>query len=101
MRPNPYLYAALAASYIGGIVLFIRFMESIGGEGEDGFVVPMAMLSLFTLSAAVMAFLFCYEPIRLLSHSRPNEALAFFLTTTAVFAAFVFGFIALMIFTVA
>jgi len=44
----------------------------------------MAMLSLFTLSAAVMGYLFAAEPIMMYLDGKKKEAVNFFFTTVGV-----------------
>ncbi|MBX4209279.1 hypothetical protein KW799_01075, partial [Candidatus Parcubacteria bacterium] len=61
---NPFTRAASAALYIACVVLAINRITSFAGQNETLFI-PMAMLSLFVLSAAVMGFLFVSEPLLL------------------------------------
>ncbi len=49
------------------------------------FLAPIAIISLFTLSAAVMGFLFCYEPAQLYFDGKKKQAVTLFLQTVAVF----------------
>ncbi|MDO8451248.1 MAG: hypothetical protein Q7S76_00065 [bacterium] len=51
------------------------------------FIAPIAVISLFTLSAAVMGYLFCYQPLELYFDGKKNEAVRYFLQTVAVFAS--------------
>ena len=56
--------ALLAEVYIIAIVLLIHYgLMSV--ESEDTILAPIAMLSLLTLSAAVMGYLFLFQPIQL------------------------------------
>ena len=48
-------------------------------------VAPMAMISLFTLSAAVMGYLFGYQPFQLYFDGKKKLAVKLFLQTVAVF----------------
>jgi hypothetical protein len=89
MKLNPYLNALLAAAYIG-LVVFTIHTFAPGPDTPDSFpLVPMAAISLFTLSAAVMGFLFIYEPLRLFLEGQKEKALPFFLKTLASFAVIV------------
>lgn len=54
---------------------------------EDSVIMPMAMLSLFVLSASIMGYLFCYTPLALLLEGKEEEASRFFLKTAGTFAA--------------
>jgi len=62
MTKNP-LYNALAAS--GYIILLVSAMNLESkiqiDENVASFIMPIIMLSLFTLSAAVMGYIFCYQ----------------------------------------
>ena len=94
-----YANAVLAALHIVGIVFVMGTLESRGQEGDDGIVLPMAVLALFVLSAAVMGFLFAYEPVRLFVEGRKQEAVWFFWKTVATFAGFAALFVIAYIYT--
>jgi len=53
---------------------------------EDTFLAPIAIISLFTLSAAVMGYLFCYQPVQLYFEDKKKPAVKLFLQTVAVFS---------------
>lgn len=91
MKPNPFLYAGVAAAYIGLLVLGISSAGSFFGP-EESILIPMAMLSLFVLSAAVMGFLFLYQPFTLYFEDRKQEALLFFAKTVLTFTFFGLAF---------
>ena len=85
MKWNPVLNALAASAYIGGIVTFLHFIESIRRDTPDTLLDGLGVISLFVFSAAVMAFLFFYEPaIRLLENKR-KEAVTYFLQTLGIF----------------
>ncbi len=84
---NPFTYASLAALYIACVVSGITCIGSFAGQNET-ILIPMAMLSLFVLSAAVMGFLFLSEPLLLCFESKRKEATSFFLRTIGYFACF-------------
>jgi hypothetical protein len=48
---------------------------------------PIIMLSLFTLSAAVMAFIFGYQPLLLFLEDKKKDAVSLFLKTVAIFGS--------------
>lgn len=52
----------------------------------DTFAAPVAILSLFTLSAAVMAYIFGYQPFQLYFENKKKAALDLALKTILVFA---------------
>lgn len=94
---KPFVHAFAAALYIAAIVLGIHtttFMPQ-----KETIVIPMVMLGLFVLSAAVMGFLFLSEPIKLFLENRKQEAVVFFGKTVGAFACFVALFAILILFT--
>ena len=102
MKANPFAYATFAALYIVIVVNVMNFMMSITKEGSgDGILVPMAVLSLFVLSAAVMGYLFVFEPVRLYLEGKKSDGISFFLKTVGTFACFVAFFIAALLYTAA
>ncbi|OGH15911.1 MAG: hypothetical protein A2869_00300 [Candidatus Levybacteria bacterium RIFCSPHIGHO2_01_FULL_40_58] len=52
----------------------------------DSIIGPIAAISLFTLSAAVMAYVFGYEPFQLYFDGKKKQALDLALKTIAAFA---------------
>jgi hypothetical protein len=90
---KPFLYALVAAIYIVFIVNVINAITSVL-PGKT-IIIPMVMLSLFVLSAAVMGFLFLYEPFRLYMENQKEEAVRFFGKTVAIFACFTVIFLIL------
>jgi hypothetical protein len=86
--------AFLAALYIVGIVyLLTAVTKSLPAETV---LIPMAVLALFVLSAAVMGYLFLYEPLELYLENKRREALKSFGATVAVFAVFTAAFLLLL-----
>ncbi len=92
---KPFLYASGAALYIIIIVFVVQTVSSALQSENGTLVIPMTMLSLFVLSAAVMGFLFLSEPLYLLVENRKREAIVFFAKIVGFFACFVaiFAFI--------
>jgi hypothetical protein len=88
MTKNPFLNAVWAALYIGLIVGVLTTFVDSKEENMAGFqtLIPIVMLSLFTLSASVMGYLFLYEPGKLYFDGKREEAVAFFLKTVGTFA---------------
>ena len=91
MNHSPLFYAGGAVAYIATIASFM-FYAPRWASGEDTVVVPIAMLSLLVLSAAVMAFLFLSRPIMLYLDGQKNEAVRFFGKTVAIFAVITITF---------
>jgi len=55
-------------------------------DKPDTFLAPVVFLSLLTLSVAVMAFLFFYQPVMLFIEGKKKEAVNFFVKTVGIFA---------------
>lgn len=77
--------AAVAVAYIGAVALFMRFIESLRHDTPDTIIDGMGFISLFVFSAAVMAFLFFYQPMLMLVENKKAEAVSHFLKTLGIF----------------
>lgn len=86
---KPFLYASGAALYIIIIVLVVQGATFLLKNQNGTIIIPMTMLSMFVLSAAVMGFLFLSEPLYLLVENRKKEAIIFFAKIVGIFACFV------------
>ena len=89
MIKKPFLNALGAALYIVVIVLVAQAVGSVLKSQNETIIIPMTMLSLFVLSAAVMGFLFLSEPLQLLIENKKREAVIFFAKIVGIFACFV------------
>lgn len=90
MTRNPILNAGTAALYIGALVSGIFYAPHLFGDGDQfGIVIPIVMLSLFVLSAAVMGTLFLLHPLLLCFEGNPRGGARLFLQTVGSFAAIV------------
>lgn len=85
MKWNPFISAAAASAYIGVVVLFMHFIESLRHDTPDTLLDGMGVISLLVFSAAVMAFLFFYQPILKLVEGKRSEAVSYFLKTLGIF----------------
>lgn len=56
-------------------------------DSPETLLIPIVMISLFTLSAATMSYVFGYQPFQLYFDGKKKEAVKLFLQTTAVFGA--------------
>lgn len=84
MSLSPRVRAVLAVGYISLIVLFISHTQ--GFDAQDyGIIAPLTFLSTLVLSAALMGYLFFYEPIRLIAENRSGEATRDFFTMVGTF----------------
>ena len=81
---NPIVNAVGAGVYIVLLVTLINYVSRT--KPDDGITTPMLVLSLLTLSAAVMGYLFLSQPIQFYLDGKKKEAVAFFLRTVAAFA---------------
>lgn len=85
MKRSPLLNATFALAYIAGVSLFMQFIQSVRQNNPDAIFDGMGFISLFVFSAAVMAFLFFYQPMQLLIENKKSEALTYFLKTLGIF----------------
>jgi small-conductance mechanosensitive channel len=84
---KPFTYALVAIAYIVTIVLAVNSSKYF--LPKETILIPMVMLSLFVLSAAIMGFLFLSEPLKLFLENHKEEAVVFFAKTVGIFACFV------------
>ena len=85
MAKNPILNALAAVLYI----TFVACVMFYGVEKKvpnNSILVPIAVLSLFTLSASVMGYIFLYQPIQLYFDGKKKQAINLVLLTIAAFA---------------
>ncbi|OHA81941.1 MAG: hypothetical protein A2675_02115 [Candidatus Yonathbacteria bacterium RIFCSPHIGHO2_01_FULL_51_10] len=87
MIKSPFISAIFATTYIVAIASFLYYVPKRMVEEVDSVLVPIMMLSLFVLSAAVMGFLFLAKPLELYLAGERVKAFQFFGKTVAVFAA--------------
>ncbi|MFA6520413.1 MAG: hypothetical protein WCT44_02270 [Candidatus Paceibacterota bacterium] len=93
---KPLLFASGAALYIIVIVNVTQALSFLLKNQNETIIIPMTMLSLFVLSAAVMGFLFLSEPLSLLMENKKQEAIIFFAKIVGFFACFVVIFAVLL-----
>lgn len=86
MTRKPYLNALAATAYISGVASLMYYGTETSGFAEESVLIPIAMLSLFVLSACVMGYIFCYEPIKLYLEDKKQESIDLFLKTIGFFA---------------
>lgn len=90
MTKNPLINASAAVVYISLVASVMFFgMRHTGVDNPDNSpFVPITMISLFTLSAAVMGYIFLSQPLQLYLDGKKKEAVRLFLNTLAVFGGF-------------
>jgi hypothetical protein len=89
MTKNPVINAFAAAAYIGGIVSLLSLFVDSKVEQTIPLLIPMVMISLFTLSAAVMGLIFFYEPFRMYFADEKEAAIKLVVQTVLTFAVLV------------
>lgn len=87
MTKNPIINGLSASIYIILVALVMNFIGKNASGINQSLLVPVAVISLFTLSAAIMGFLFGYQPGQLYFDKQKKEAVKLFLQTVAVFGA--------------
>lgn len=85
MTKNPFLNALAAALYITLVALVMNF-ASRHSSSNNSILIPIAIVSLFTLSAAIMGYIFGYQPLTMYLDGKKKPAVNLFLHTVAVFA---------------
>lgn len=86
MYKKPILNALSASGYIVFVVSVMTFVTQPLKDKPDTFFAPIVFLSVLTLSVAVMAYLFFYQPIQLFIEGKQKEAVNFFIKTVGTFA---------------
>jgi hypothetical protein len=85
MTKKPLLNGIAAFTYIVLIASVMNFGTKMANK-PDTLVAPIAIISLFTMSAAVMGYIFCYQPFQLYFDGHKKDAVKLFLQTTLVFS---------------
>lgn len=85
MSRNPFVNAGAAAGYIALVATVMYYLPRVASP-IDSVVGPIAFLSLFVLSAAMMGYLFLFESARLFFENKQEEGTKLLLSTIAVFA---------------
>lgn len=88
MTKNPVVNAIGALGYILLVVSLMTYMSKHLPGKDPAFFAPLAFLSLFTLSAAVMGSLFIMQPLLLYLDGKKKAGVELFLKTVGVFAVF-------------
>lgn len=84
MTKNPFVNAFAATLYIV-LIASVMFYGTKNVGPTNSVIAPIAVVSLFTLSAAVMGYLFCYQPAQLYFNDKKKEAVRLFLQTVGIF----------------
>ena len=97
MSKNPLVNGLTASAYIFLIVSVMNWGTKMVSR-PNSFMAPVAVVSLFTLSAAVMGYLFCYQPGMLYFDGKKKQAIRLFLQTVGIFGGFT-AIVLLLLFT--
>lgn len=98
MSKNPLINAFSASLYIILVVSVMSFVTQPLKDKPDTFFAPITMLFVLTLSVAVMAYLFFYQPLLLLIEGKKKQAINLFIKTVGMFAIFTIGVLILLFF---
>ncbi|PKN02743.1 hypothetical protein CVU76_01765 [Candidatus Dojkabacteria bacterium HGW-Dojkabacteria-1] len=94
MSKNPFVNSLVALAYIVVVVFTINIIdETEVNSGLAQYIMPVMVISLFTLSAAVMGYIFCFKPITLFLEGKKEEAVKLFLKTVGIFGIITLGLI--------
>ena len=96
MTKNPFINAVAALVYIMFVATIMNYGSRMFGEA-DTVITPIAVLSLFVLSAAFMGYTFLFQPLQLYLDGKKKEGASLFLRTVGVFAVITVGVFALML----
>ena len=87
MTKNPFYNALFAIVYIAFLVSGVFYgSQHLDGVIEETIFLPMGFLATFVLSAALMGYLFLYQPLLLIIDGKREEGVTFFLKTVGAFA---------------
>lgn len=90
MTKNPFINAAAAILYIV-IVASVMFYGMEHAKPGNSVIVPIVVLSLFSLSATLMGYFFLYQPAQLYLDGEKKEATSLLTKTILVFAVITGG----------
>lgn len=86
MTKSPILNSFLATGYITLISLSLDYASKGNENKPDSFLAPIAFISLFTLSAAMMGLIFGYQPFKLYFDGKKKESIKLLFNTILTFA---------------
>jgi hypothetical protein len=98
MTKNPLINALSATLYIV-FVSSILYYGTIFKVGNNSLVAPIALISLFTFSVAVMGYLFFYQSFILYFAGKQKLALDLFFKTLLIFGSITIAIFAVLFFS--
>ncbi|KKP65430.1 MAG: hypothetical protein UR61_C0024G0005 [candidate division WS6 bacterium GW2011_GWE1_34_7] len=91
MSKNPFYNAFAAILYIVAVVFTVNLIDELEtNEGLGQYVMPILVISILTLSVAVMGYIFFFQPLKLFLDGKKEQAISFFLKTVGTFAIIIF-----------
>ena len=87
MTKNPILNALAALAYITLVATVMFYGIRNTGQGKDTVLIPIAMLSLFSFSAATIGYVFLSQPLQLYLDGKKKESVKLITQTIAIFGA--------------
>jgi hypothetical protein len=88
MSKNPLINAFSASAYIFIVVSVMTLITQPLRNKPDTFFAPVMVLFVLTLSVAVMAYLFFYQPLLYFIEGKKKEAVELSVKTVGIFAVF-------------
>lgn len=85
MTKNPFINAFAGILYII-LVASVMFYGMDHTKAGNSVIIPIAVLSLFSLSAVLMGYFFLYQPVQLYLDGKKKQATSLFVRTLLVFA---------------
>jgi len=85
MTKNPFINALASILYIV-FVASVMYYGMGHTKSENSVIVPIAVLSLFSLSVALMGYFFLFQPVQLYVDGKKQEATSLLVQTILVFA---------------
>ena len=85
MTKNPLINSLCAAGYIALVASVMFYGKNFGIE-EPNIIIPVGMISLLTLSVAMMGYLFFFQPIQMYLDGDKQGGANLFLRTLGSFA---------------
>jgi len=96
MSKNPLINALAAFIYITLVVLILQYGSKSIQVEDSSLIIPITLLSLFSLSAAIMAYIFGFYPLVLFIDKKRNEAVDLFLKTALIFGSITAGILIIL-----
>lgn len=86
MSKNPVINACCAFGYIVIVGGLMNLVSKMLKNKPDTIFDPIALITLFTLSAALMGYFFLYQPVQLYLDGKKKEGAKLFVRTILVFS---------------